>query len=172
MKNDHPAPEELLDYLRGVLSPPRDAALHQHLAQCDECSAAYEQEAGLTDLIRAHAQREEREAPPDLADAVRARIASAAGPTLLERLAAVLRPAVLVPATAIVLLVGVYLGLTIRHADATTIDASYYLDDHAALASSEPFGEPEAIPEALTDDATHDDDRWLAPGAQAGDASH
>ena len=48
----------------------------------------------------------------------------------------------------------IYLALNLWHpvANGTTIDASYYVDNHAALAAGAPFSENAPLPAVLTSD--------------------
>lgn len=148
----HPTPEELVDYLHGELPAQQDAAVHAHLAECSPCARAYESEASLTELLRAHARSEQRELPYRVITGIRDAAAGTAAASPWERIRSALRPIVLIPAAA-ALAVALYLGLGVRHpAGVTPIDAASYVNNHAALTATTPFAEDAPIPATLTSD--------------------
>jgi len=153
----HPTIEQLVDYAHGELSAPDDAAVHAHLSECSSCADAHAEEAALTQLLRAHADAEEREMPASVVAGVREAVARrpAFG---WERLQAVLRPALVLPVAAALAAV-LYLGFnTWRGAGRSTpIDASYYIDSHAAMAANTSFGQEAPAPLALTSDPATDE---------------
>ncbi len=152
MNPTHPTPEQLVDYLHGELPSPQDAAVHAHLAECSPCAQAYEAETSLRELLRAHSRSEERELPYRVALAIRDAVANATAPPAWERIRAVLRPVVLIPAAA-ALAVALYFGMSGHHAGgATPINAAYYVNDHAALTATTPFSEDAPLPATLTSD--------------------
>ena len=146
----HLTPEQLIDYLHGELAPGEDAAVLLHLESCVPCRASYDEEASFSETLRSFARATERDFPPG----VRARILSAVEasqtrPAWTARLAAWLRPAVAIPVAAAVV-VAAFAGYdSATHRSRTTIDAAYYLDDHAALTSAVPFNEGNIVPTAL-----------------------
>lgn len=143
MNQPHPNVEQIVDYLHGELSPAEDAALRAHLAACGYCEELRAQEAALTDALRAHARAAERELPLSLVASIRARAARERSPSLGERIAAAFRPIVLFPAAAAVAAL-LYIGLDVWRAHTpqpTTIDAASYVESHAAMAATAPFGE-------------------------------
>lgn len=147
---NHPSQEQLIDYLHGELAPAEDAAFLLHLEGCDACRARYEDEAGLSESLLRFARVSERELP----SGVRASIWSAVEalhhePAWTQRLAAWLRPRVAIPiAAALAIAAFAGYGSTI-HRNGTTIDAAYYLEDHAALTGAVPFNEGNTVPTAL-----------------------
>jgi anti-sigma factor RsiW len=151
MNQTHPTPEQLVEYLHGELPPPHDAAVHAHLAECSACARAYEAEAALRELLRAHARSQERELPYRVVAAVRD-AAETTAPPAWERFRSALRPVVLIPAAA-ALAVALYFGMSGRHSGgATAINAAYYVTNHAALQATTPFSEDAPIPATLTSD--------------------
>jgi predicted anti-sigma-YlaC factor YlaD len=151
MNETHPSIEQIVDYLHGELPTGEDAAVHAHLAGCRNCEDLRSDEASLTELLRTHAQAQERELPPGVV----ARIHLAARerrPSSWERLRAALRPVVLIPVAVAAALV-IYLGVGKWRATTTPtpIDATAYVDTHSVMASTTPFAE-EAPPTALTSD--------------------
>jgi anti-sigma factor RsiW len=158
MNQQHPSIDQLIDYAHGELSAREDAAVHAHLAACADCAEAHDAEARLVDLVRKHARAEERELPPGLTTAIYARAASDNVPSSRwswERLTASLRPAVVLPVAAAAVL-AIYISISGWHGSARSdaIDATYYIENHAALASTMPFEESAAIPTMLTSDAS------------------
>jgi predicted anti-sigma-YlaC factor YlaD len=133
--------ETLIDYLHGELAPEADAAVFEHLEVCAACRAAHDDEASLGETLRAFARGAELELPA----MVKARIWDAVRhekPSWLERLrAAAWAPRVALPVAA-VLIVGVYFGVPVFHAQqpAPGIAASYYLDEHNADIQQNPLG--------------------------------
>ena len=97
---NHITDEDLIDYLHHGLDDDRaDARVHEHLALCGYCTERYDAEAALGEMLRASALAEEREMP----SIVKARVWAAVRamePTLLERIRAVVSPALAVPLAA------------------------------------------------------------------------
>ena len=151
MMNDHITSETLVDYIHGELTPEEDATVLAHLAACSVCAASYEEEARLSDYLRAGARAEERELPPALTARIRSEIERQARPAWWQQLTLVLRPTIGFPVAA-VLVLAVVLGFSeIRtHVNVPRIAATYYLEDHAALANSSlPFSETAVVPSTL-----------------------
>jgi anti-sigma factor (TIGR02949 family) len=163
MSEQHVTPETLVEYLHGELPAEQDASIHAHLADCTACSEAYEAEAQLSDLIRTHARAEERELPPGVVARIRDAVAVSERPWW-ARLTGSLRPLALGTAIAAGLIFGTFLSLRTfhSHAQASTIDAAYYLDDHAALAATTPFGEGTVLPVSLSDGTTESEEQPAA----------
>lgn len=152
MINEHVTTDTLVDYLHRELAPEDDAAVHAHLAACRACTVAYEAEARLTDQLRNNARAEERELPPAVVARIRSEIAQQTQPAWWRQLTLVLRPTVGFPVAA-VLVLAVVLGFSsirTHTMGAPAIAATYYLDDHAALATSSlPFSETAVVPSTL-----------------------
>lgn len=160
MNETHPNIEELVDYAHGELSAPQDAVVHAHLATCAGCAELQAQEASLTDLLRVHARAQERELPESVIANIREAVARKRNDTVWERLSTAFLPALALPVAAAAA-VALYLGVRGSHATppATTIDASYYVESHAAMASTAPFSEDVPMPTMLTSEATATDER-------------
>ena len=138
----HLTPEQLMDYLHSALSPGEDASIHAHLADCAHCRDEYAAEVSLTESLRKQAVLEERELPGGVKAAIWNEIRSAR-PSPAARLAALWRPALALPLAA-ALALAVYFGSGVLHRQTpagTTIEAAYYLQDHAALNNTVPFGD-------------------------------
>ena len=151
MKQQHLTTEQLIDYIHRELEPEADAGLLAHLEACAECRAHYEAEAKLSEILRGYARETERDLPQGVVARIRDAVDRAEAPvSLLDRITALLRPAVTVPVAAM-LLVATYFGLTTHRGDAApTINAAYYLEDHAALNTTTlPFSEGSALPATI-----------------------
>jgi len=147
--NAHPNHELLIDYLHGELAPGEDAAFLLHLDECATCRARYQEEVSLSESLREYARATEREFPVGIRAAVLDAIETGADrPTLLERLASVFKPAIAVPIAA-ALVLAAFLGFGSTAHRNPTIDAGYYLEDHAAVTSAVPFNEGNTVPTAL-----------------------
>jgi anti-sigma factor RsiW len=155
MNETHLTTEQLMDYAHGELSAREDAAAHAHLASCAACTQARDEELRLSELLREHARVEEREMPPGLATSIYALAASSsAQPAWWQRLS-LARPAIAIPLAAAVLLIA-FFGIANMRGPMSRrgVDAAYYLENHAALASTMPFEENSALPVELTSDVT------------------
>lgn len=166
MNENHFTHEELIDYLHGELRPAQDAAIHGHLAACSSCSATFESEVSLTELLRRHARSEERELRVGVVAAVREAVERPRSMPAWESLRGILRPVLLVP-TAAAIAAALYIGVSMSHrtSPATSINAAYYVNNHAALTATAPFSEDAPIPAVLTSDDT-------AAQQQPADAPH
>jgi anti-sigma factor RsiW len=155
MNQQHPSIDQLVDYVHGELSARDDAAIHAHMAVCADCAEARDMEVRLGELLRRHAREEERELPPGLTTAIYARASSEpiAPWWSWERLSETPRQALAVPvAAAIVLAIYAMSGGWHGAPKSDAIDAAYYIENHAALASTMPFEEGAALPTMLTSD--------------------
>lgn len=165
--NTHITTELLNDYLHRELAPQQDASLLAHLHECAACTQAYEEQARLSEALKAYARMSERELPQGVVNRIWDQIEREnTRPSFAQRLAALWRPAVAVPAAAVIV-VGAFFGYAALHQSApvTTIDASYYLQDHAALTGTVPFSEGSIVPAGLRSGATTADS---APAPVAG----
>jgi predicted anti-sigma-YlaC factor YlaD len=150
--NQHISTDQLVDFLHHALAPEDDAALHAHLIECAPCRTAYQEEAALSEALQSHARATERELP----QGVEARIWDAlerasSQPTIAERLRAWFRPMVTVPLVAVVALAIVFMPRYVQEQASPTIDAGYYLQDHAAMNGTVPFADSTAaVPVSLT----------------------
>jgi len=139
--NQHLSADQLVDFIRGELTPQDDALAHGHLQTCPSCRSEYELEVSLTEALRAAARAEELEMPSAIKAAIWEQI-RAAQPGPLARLSAFWRPALALPALAVLLVGGWFASPYAPHGPAApTIDASYYLEAHAAQTSQTPLSE-------------------------------
>jgi anti-sigma factor RsiW len=161
--NEHPSPEQLNDYVHGELPEQQDAAVHAHITSCLSCAQAHETETRLGEILREHARAEERELPPGFAQRiVEAAIASDShGTPWWETFARALRPAIAIPALAAIALAA-YVTIAASNQGAVqtaTIDATAYLDNHAAMATDMPFAENAASPDTFASTTSEGDAR-------------
>ncbi|MDQ2680574.1 MAG: zf-HC2 domain-containing protein [Candidatus Eremiobacteraeota bacterium] len=156
----HLSNTELIDYIHGQLAPAQDALVHTHLDACAPCRDEYAAEIALGEMLRNQAALEERELPPMLKAQIWAKV-RAERPSALQRMGAFLRPAYALPIAAVVVLLA-FFGPGYLHQQqpaAPSIDAAYYLQDHAAMNSTVPFGDQNgAAPAALEETAAHTDE--------------
>jgi predicted anti-sigma-YlaC factor YlaD len=138
--NDHLSTDRLVDYLHGELPPADDALVHAHLAGCAACRDARDAEAMLLEALRATAKAEEREMPSLVKAAVWERV-RAARPGPLARVAALLRPAFALPVAAALAVAVFFASPLAPHHGGPTIDATYYLEAHAAQTAQTPLSE-------------------------------
>jgi anti-sigma factor RsiW len=140
----HCTDADLIDYLHGELAPASDALVLGHLERCRDCTTRYEREAALGEHLRRAARRDERELPA----LVRARVWAAVHtqePSLVDRLRAVLRPIVAIPALAAIA-VAAFVAVPIVRDSTTvkpvpTVAATYYLEEHAAEGQENPLAD-------------------------------
>ena len=144
----------LEDYLSGELAPENDVAVHAHLESCAACRDAHDQAAAFRDWIRTAARAEEREFPAAIAARVRAAIATPV-PTPLERLRALWRPLIVVPAGALAVAVALAFG-PLRPATAPVrVAAAYYIEAHNAQAAQAPLADRSIVTAASVLTADH-----------------
>jgi anti-sigma factor RsiW len=133
--------ETLIDYIHGELTPEADAAVHLHLTACPVCREEYDAEMQVGEALRSAARAQDVEFPSMVAARTWERIRTTR-PGPLANLALFLRPAIAVP---LVLAIGfgayfaTPLGHFARHE--RTVNASYYLEQHAGQEASDPLAE-------------------------------
>jgi anti-sigma factor RsiW len=162
----HLTNENLLDYVHGELSPADDAAVYAHIEQCESCRAEFDAEVALGEMLRAQAAREERELPPAVKAEIWQRV-RAGKPSLLNRTLGWLKPGIAIPAAA-ALALAAYFGTTyINPQGAPSIEASYYLQDHAAMNNTIPFSDHTSANPAALETAASVDTQQTAVNVQA-----
>ncbi len=139
----HYSDDDLIDYLHGELTDAVDVRVHAHLLECSDCRTRYDAEARLTELLQASPLAAERELPALIRAQVWAAIREAE-PTLLDRIRVFVRPVVAVPLAAMVAL-SLYVGIPGLHGDraanAPTVAAAYYFEEHAAEGQENPLAD-------------------------------
>lgn len=162
----HLTSETLLDYIHGELSPPEDASVYAHIEQCEPCRAEYQAEVSFGEMLRANAAREERELPSSVKAHIWQQIREAK-PSPLGRFSAWLRPALLIP-TAAALAIAAYFGTSfVNPHGAPAIEASYYLQDHAAMNTTIPFSDRTTVNPVDLENAAAVDTQQTAVNVQA-----
>jgi predicted anti-sigma-YlaC factor YlaD len=131
------------------------ATVDAHLARCPQCQARRVAEEAITHSVREYAREQERALPPSVVAGIRNGIEPRAAPSRWDTLRAALRPIYAVPLAAAVALI-LYVGLSGRHGASVpaTIDPAYYVENHAVMAETAPFGDaaPPAIVLTSTDE--------------------
>jgi anti-sigma factor RsiW len=152
MNQTHPSTERIIDYLHGELPAPEDAAIHAHLADCPSCEYRRAEELTITEVLRAHAQANERELPASVVakihEAIERRPSPARNPFRVA-----FRPVFFLPAAAAIV-IALYFGFGLRHSapTVTAVNPDYYVGAHAAVAATAPFAEDAVPPTVLASD--------------------
>lgn len=130
---------QLLDYERGELEAAKDAAIFAHLQTCDACSAILREDRDLVDSLRTTLGAE-REMPTAVIAAIRQAMHASAPPSLAQRLRALLRPAIVGPAAAAVIIAAVSIAKLggSHNAAVPTLPAAYFVRQHVAQTLSSP----------------------------------
>jgi predicted anti-sigma-YlaC factor YlaD len=140
---NHFTDDDLIDYLHNEVTDAVDVRMHAHLAQCRDCSARYDAEAAVSEMLRASVLAEEREFPALITAQVWAAI-RVAEPTFLERVRAFVSPALAVPLVAALALL-MYFAVPIMRGDhatsSPTVAAAYYFEEHAAAGLENPLAD-------------------------------
>ena len=162
----HLTTDTLLDYVHGELPPAQDAAVYAHIEQCEPCRAEYEAEIAIGEMLRAQAAQDERELPSAVKAEIWQRVRSSK-PAIWNRALGWIRPAVAVPLAAAIA-VAAYVGTTyIGPHGAPAIEASYYLQDHAAMNSTIPFSDRNSVNPVDLENAAAVDTQQTAVNVQA-----
>ncbi len=149
MNETHPSIEQIVDYLHDELPAAEDAAMHAHLAECRSCDERRAEELALTEQLRAYAAAEERDLPPSVVAKIRSAIQSPpsawVGMAALGTASHLGRPGRRHNRNYVLRRLW---GVAARTAP-TAIEAAYYVDAHAAMATIAPFSDG-AAPAAFT----------------------
>lgn len=129
----------LTDYAHHELDAAQDALVYEHLQSCAQCRAASQAELDLTESIR-YAYAEERDLPMSVVAGVRMAMRGQGVPSFVDRMRAALRPAVLAPAAAVVLIVAGALryGPAMLHPTSSQLSSSYFVRQHVAQTLGSP----------------------------------
>jgi anti-sigma factor RsiW len=130
----------LIDYTHGELDPAQDALVFEHLQSCAECRALWQAELDLTDSVRS-AYSEDLELPMSVVAHVRQAMRSQRAPSFLDKLSAALRPAIVAPAAAVVLVVVGVLQFATPHKPSPELSSSYFVRQHIAQTLGSPSSE-------------------------------
>jgi len=128
----HLSIDTITDYVHSELAAGEDALAHEHLQHCADCRAAYDAEVRIGEVLRRALAAEEVELPA----IVKARIweeIRAARPSAWAVAAGWFRPAFAIPAVIALALCAFFVHpLAPNAVAAPMVDASYYLEEHAA----------------------------------------
>ncbi len=128
------------DYAHGELDAAQDALVFEHITSCADCRAAWRAEVDLTESIR-YAYSDELELPMSVVAGVRQAMRSERAPTFLDSVRAALRPAVVAPAAAAVLIVVGVLRFAPFHQPSPELSSSYFVRQHVAQTLGSPSSE-------------------------------
>lgn len=142
--NQHPSTDILLDYVHGELSPSDDAGVYAHIEQCEPCRNEYQAEVALGEMLRANAARDERELPSSVKAEIWQRVRAGKQSPWTQAFSR-FRLSVVLPVAAAVALAAYFGAAHINPQAAPTIEASYYLQDHAAMNSTIPFSDRNSV---------------------------
>ena len=169
----HLTNDQLIDYMHGELGPQQDAAVYEHMESCEACRSEYDAELALTELLRAHAREEERELPAMLKAEIWSRVRTGQ-PSIWSRITSWVRPAVAIPAAAVLALAAYFGTSYLSPQGAPAIEAGYYLQDHAALNGTVPFNDRGSAPADLMNATPVDNEQAavvVPPAEYTADAS-
>ncbi|MBC5825819.1 MAG: zf-HC2 domain-containing protein [Candidatus Eremiobacteraeota bacterium] len=128
----------IIDYQHGELEPALDGAVHAHVQSCKDCHDALDLERTLSDSLRT-ALHSDRELPMTVVAAVRQAMHGQAAPSFGDRLAALLRPAILAPMAVIVAVVAFgSLHNGQNRPTGPTLSATYFVRQHVARTLGSP----------------------------------
>lgn len=130
----------LIDYTHGELDAAQDALVFEHLQSCVECRARWQAELDLTESVR-YAYSEDLELPMSVVAHVRQAMRGERAPTFLDRLSAALRPAIVAPAAAVVLIVAGVLQFQHSNKPVPELSSSYFVRQHIAQTLGSPSSE-------------------------------
>lgn len=127
----------LLDYTHGELPAAQDALVFEHLQTCADCRAAQQAELDLTDSIR-YQYSGDLELPMSVVASVRQAMRSGPAPTFLDTVRAALRPAIVAPAAAVLLIFAGLVGYNQFHQSSPALSSSYFVRQHVAQTLGSP----------------------------------
>ncbi|MBC5806212.1 MAG: hypothetical protein DLM53_08770 [Candidatus Eremiobacter antarcticus] len=121
----------LTDYVHGEVDAASDAAVFQHLHGCATCESAWQAELALTESLRS-AFAVERDFPTSILAGVRQAVRAEKAPGAMAALRALLRPAVLAPAAALIIAGAGIVHYNQAHITATSpqLSAEYLVRQH------------------------------------------
>jgi anti-sigma factor RsiW len=133
----------LTDYQHGELDAATDAALHDHLQTCPSCRAELDAESALTDTLRS-AFAQQLELPTAVLARVRQAVRAERAPGFVESVRALLRPVVLAPAAAVIVLV--VAAVSYLHPAPSgapqQLSTAYFVQRHVAHTMDSQSGDP------------------------------
>ena len=135
----HVTTENIIDYLHGALGAGEDARVYTHIESCDRCRDEYQMEVQLSEMLRNQAVQEVRELPPTLKAEIWQAVREL--PPASSGIFGWLRPLYALPVAAAVLLAVLFAPALLHQPSAPSIEAAYYLQDHAAMNGTMPFGD-------------------------------
>lgn len=127
----------LVDYERGELAPEQDALVFAHVQSCEACAAALRADLELVQQLRASFEPE-RELPMSVVAGVRQAARGYGGATLADRVRALLRPAILGPMAAVLILGVGFFQYQHTQTASQPLSADYFVREHVAQTIGSP----------------------------------
>jgi len=121
----------LTDYQHGELDAATDAALHEHLHACAACKAELDADATLTEALKS-AFASELELPVSVLAGVRQAVHRERAPGIFDTLRVLLRPVVLAPTAAAVVLGAVLVSYLHQNNAPPQLSTDYFVQRHIA----------------------------------------
>ena len=121
----------LIDYQHGELDAAADAACHDHLQTCADCRRELESESSLTQALQA-AFSHELEMPTAVVARVRQAVRTEPSSTFVQGLRSLLRPLVLAPTAAAIVLAVAVVSYLRPAAPPQQLSAGYFVQRHIA----------------------------------------
>ena len=146
----------LIDYMHGELDAAQDAQVYEHLQSCADCRARWQAELELTDSVR-RAYSEPLEMPMSVVANVRQAMRAERAPSFLDRLSAALRPAIVAPAAAVLLIAAGVLHFSNAFKPVPELTSSYFVRQHIAQTLGSPASERAWAAYLLTSENTKND---------------
>jgi anti-sigma factor RsiW len=146
----------LIDYAHGELDAALDAQVYEHLQSCADCRARWQAELDLTDSVR-HVYSEQLDMPMSIVANVRQAMRAERAPSFLDRLSAALRPAIVAPAAAVLLIVAGVLHFSNMLRPVPELSSSYFVRQHIVQTLGSPASERAWAAYLLTSENTKND---------------
>lgn len=121
----------LTDYQHGELDAAADAAVHEHLQTCTGCRAELDAQSELTNALRA-TFAQELDMPTAVVARVRQAIHAERAPGFFDNVRALLRPVVLAPAAAVIVLVVAAVSYLHPAPAPQQLSTDYFVQRHVA----------------------------------------
>jgi len=126
----------IADYVHHQLDAADDAAVYEHVGNCPACRAELDAQIQLTESLR-EAFGQDREFPSSIAAQVRQFMHAVPSPSAWDRLRSALRPAIVAPAAAVILVAAI-LGYDASHRPAPALSSEYFVREHIAQTIGSP----------------------------------
>jgi hypothetical protein len=142
----HLEPEVIIDYVHHALSTELDATAFSHIQECTSCHTLYQEEIAILDALQMQANAEEREFPESLRLSILSAVQTKTAPSLADRVAGWLRPALYSGAA---LAAAVVVAIVPHHFAQTphaNLMASAFFSSHDAATAETPLADHTGAP--------------------------